>query len=74
MYTRVQTSIQSILRELSGPHPLCRVADVISNGIATLGHLSRMLATLPHTWGREELRPGVLQPHQMLMLSLRFPL
>ena len=30
MYTRVQTNIESILRELSGPHPLCRVVDIVS--------------------------------------------
>ena len=27
---RVQTNIQSLSRELSGPRPLCRVADIVS--------------------------------------------
>ena len=30
MYTRVQTNIESLLRELSGPRPLRRVVDIVS--------------------------------------------
>ena len=30
MYTRVQTNIESLLRELSGPRPLHRVVDIVS--------------------------------------------
>ena len=30
VYTRVQTNTQCLLRELSGPRPLCRAMDIVS--------------------------------------------
>ena len=30
LYTRIQTNIHCLLRELSGPRPLCRGADIVS--------------------------------------------